>query len=169
MRSGRRLRWDAVAWVMALVAWRAAEARVKLTTLPVRERVEIQLDNGKATLVEEERIVTLLKGTNHVDFSWSNTRIDKDTILFRVVDMPTRRKRDDDPPAMVRPDGRVEMIRVVFVACPPSENARLHDYQTLEFTYDVKPNHTLPWHCQCTHHLGTRARQDRLRLNGEGR
>jgi len=49
-----------------------------------------------------------------------------------------------------------------------AENARLHDYHTLEFTYDVKPNHTLPWHYQCTHHLGTRARQDRLRLNGEG-
>ena len=29
-------------------------ARVKLITLPVRERVEIQLDNAGATLVEED-------------------------------------------------------------------------------------------------------------------
>ena len=38
----------------------AALARVKLITLPVRERVEIQLDNAAATLVEEERVVPLV-------------------------------------------------------------------------------------------------------------
>jgi hypothetical protein len=60
-------------------------ARVKLITLPVRERVEIQLDNATATLVEEERIVPLVKGENQVDFSWANTQIDPNTIVFRVV------------------------------------------------------------------------------------
>jgi hypothetical protein len=108
---------------LGLVAWEVALARVKLTTLPVRERVEIQLDNGQATLVEEERVVTLLEGTNHVDFSWSNTAIDKGTIQFRIVGMPLRPKRDGDPAAIVRPDGKVEMVRVVFVAYPPGENA----------------------------------------------
>ena len=62
-----------------------AQARVKLITLPVRERVEIQLDNAGATLVEEERIVPLVKGENQVDFSWANTQIDPNTIVFRVV------------------------------------------------------------------------------------
>ena len=62
-----------------------AFARVKLITLPVRERVEIQLDNPGATLVEEERIVPLVKGDNQVDFSWANTQIDPNTIVFRVV------------------------------------------------------------------------------------
>ena len=62
-----------------------AMARVKLITLPVRERVEIQLDNAAATLVEEERIVPLVKGENQVDFSWANTQIDPNTIVFRVV------------------------------------------------------------------------------------
>src|SRR5262245_53447545 len=62
-----------------------AQARVKLITLPVRERVEIQLDNASATLVEEERIVPLVKGENQVDFSWANTQIDPNTIVFRVV------------------------------------------------------------------------------------
>src|SRR5450755_1772983 len=63
----------------------AAQARIKLITLPVRERVEIQLDNANATLVEEERIVPLVKGENQVDFSWANTQIDSDTIVFRVI------------------------------------------------------------------------------------
>jgi hypothetical protein len=62
-----------------------ASARVKLITLPVRERVEIQLDNANAALVEEERIVPLVKGENQVDFSWANTQIDPNTIVFRVV------------------------------------------------------------------------------------
>ncbi len=38
-------------------------ARIKLAALPVRERVELQLDNGQYTLVEEERIVPLLKSS----------------------------------------------------------------------------------------------------------
>ena len=106
-----------------LAASDAAWARIKLTTLPVRERVEIQLDNVQATLVEEERVVTLLKGTNHIDFSWSNTAIDKGTIQFRVVEMPLRNKAKDDPASLVRPDGKVEQIRVINVAYPPNENA----------------------------------------------
>jgi len=48
---------------------RVATARIKLITLPVRQRVEIQLDNPHATLVEEERIVPLVQGVNQVDFS----------------------------------------------------------------------------------------------------
>jgi hypothetical protein len=62
-----------------------AMARIKLITLPVRERVEIQLDNPNATLVEEERIVPLVQGVNQVDFSWANTQIDPNTIVFRVI------------------------------------------------------------------------------------
>ena len=81
-----------------------AEGRIKLATLPVRERVEIQLDNPSATLVEEERVVTLLGGTNQIDFSWSNTQIDKYTILFRPLDVG-------------------DAVRVIHVAYPPGEQA----------------------------------------------
>lgn len=109
--------------VLGLAAWDVAVARVKLTTLPLRERVEIQLDNGTATLVEEERVVTLLRGTNHIDFSWANTAVDKASIQFRIVGMPLRPKTKADAVAIVRPDGRVEMIRVVYVDYPPGENA----------------------------------------------
>ena len=44
-------------------------ARIKLTTLPVRERVEIQLDHPQIALVEEERIVPLVKGVNPVSYT----------------------------------------------------------------------------------------------------
>jgi hypothetical protein len=80
-----------------------AEARIKLITLPVRERVEVQLDHESATLVEEERIVPLVKGTNQVDFSWANTAIDPNTIVFRVVDKPD--------------------VKVLSVSYPPNEQA----------------------------------------------
>jgi len=83
-------------------------ARIKLITLPVRERVEIQLDHTSVTLVEEERIVPLVKGTNQVDFSWANTRIDSDSILFRML------------PAQ---DGAEVDAKVLSGIYPPNENA----------------------------------------------
>ena len=81
-------------------------ARVKLITLPVRERVEIQLDNADATLVEEERIVPLVKGENQVDFSWANTQIDPNTIVFRVVGAAEKNHLD---------------AKVISVSYPPNE------------------------------------------------
>jgi hypothetical protein len=85
-----------------------AFARVKLITLPVRERVEIQLDNSSATLVEEERIVPLVKGENQVDFSWANTQIDPNTIVFRVI----------------APVGENDLdVKVLSVSYPPGEAA----------------------------------------------
>jgi len=101
----RRLPIVMVTAVVAMAVLAApAAGRIKLATLPVRERVEIQLENPKATLVEEERVVTLLKGTNHIDFSWTNTRIDKWTILFRPL-VPG------------------DAVRVIHQSYPPGENA----------------------------------------------
>jgi len=61
-------------------------ARIKLITLPVREKVMIQLENPQTTIIEEERIVPLKKGFNDIDFSWHNTSIRADTIVFRFLD-----------------------------------------------------------------------------------
>lgn len=100
-----------------------ALARIKLTALPARERVEIQLDNGRYTLVEEERIIPLLQSTvktglNQIDFSWSNTKIDKNSVRFRPLGILENGK--------TRPiravDGGLE-VAVVSVAYPPAENA----------------------------------------------
>lgn len=82
------------------------EARIKLITLPVRERVEVQLDNANATLVEEERIVPLVKGENQVDFSWANTQIDSTSIVFRVIEPAGEKKLD---------------VKVLSVSYPPNE------------------------------------------------
>ncbi|MFW6133882.1 MAG: hypothetical protein ACOC8F_08300, partial [Planctomycetota bacterium] len=81
MRHRMRLCLAALAVAAATVP---AAGRIKLAALPVRQRVEIQLDNAGATLVEEERIVPLLqstpeRGNNRIDFSWSNTHIDKNS------------------------------------------------------------------------------------------
>ena len=89
-----------------------AIARIKLITLPVRQRVEIQLDNDQATLVEEERIVPLVEGVNQVDFSWANTQIDPNTVVFRAVG--SGESADDDT---------ARLINVLSVSYPPGENA----------------------------------------------
>jgi hypothetical protein len=101
----------------------AALARIKLITLPVRQRVEIQLDNPNATLVEEERIVPLVKGVNQVDFSWANTQIDPNTILFRVL--PRGADADATVGEKVVAAEQPEPLeaRVLSVSYPPNENA----------------------------------------------
>ncbi len=81
-----------------------AEARIKLTTLPERESVRIDIQNGRFTLVEEERTVNLQAGRNQVDFSWANINIDKGSIVFRVI----------------KADGAVNVLNTNY---PPNENA----------------------------------------------
>jgi len=110
--------------LVALAAAPPAMARIKLAALPQRERVEIQLDNGRYTLVEEERIVPLLRstprsGNNMIDFSWSNTAIDKDSIQFRPLAI---KDGDTFRPIAEIADGADE-VAVINVAYPPGENA----------------------------------------------
>src|SRR5205809_3839759 len=103
MKSSRWLPWIVTA-ALAVPAY----ARIKLITLPVRERVEIQLDHESATLVEEERVVPLVKGENQVNFSWANTQIDPNTIVFRVIAPVGERNLD---------------VKVLSVSYPPNEAA----------------------------------------------
>lgn len=107
--STRRFHVPAIMLAVVCTAATFAQARVKLITLPVRERVEIQLDNPAATLIEEERVVPLVQGINQVDFSWAGTRIDPGTIVFRVVG-----------PAAGNVDLRANVLSVSY---PPGENA----------------------------------------------
>jgi hypothetical protein len=62
-----------------------AKARTKLVALPDREVVSVRLDNPQATLVEEERILTLQEGENLVDFSWRGVQIDPDSIRLATL------------------------------------------------------------------------------------
>jgi len=70
----------------------AAEARIKLVALPERAATVIRLDNPQATLIEEERVLTLQKGLNKVDFSWKGVSIDVDSIRLKVLDQPDKVK-----------------------------------------------------------------------------
>lgn len=90
----------------------SALARIRLVTLPARERVEVQLENQQATLIEEERIVPLIKGSNQIDFSWANTQINPDTIVLRVLGPG---------------DGKALEANVIAVNYPPAEQALVWD------------------------------------------
>ncbi len=117
MRSRNLSLWLAVAAVAALPS--PALARIKLITLPVRERVEIQLDNPNATLVEEERIVPLVRGVNQVDFSWANTQIDAGTIVFRVLGGIDGGAKSEDK-AGAKASAALD-VKVLSVSYPPNE------------------------------------------------
>lgn len=65
-------------------------ARVKLVALPERARVVVSLAHPDATLVEEERLLTLQKGVNKVDFSWQGVNIDPSSIQVRMLGHPDK-------------------------------------------------------------------------------
>jgi hypothetical protein len=88
-----------------LLAWGAdGQARIKLVALPEREAIWVRLDNPAFTVVEEERILTLQKGQNQVDFSWKGVSIDPDSIRLRMLDHP-------------------QEVQLISVSYPPDEAA----------------------------------------------
>src|SRR5947208_8600805 len=82
----------------------AAHARVKLVALPERARVVVSLNNPDATLVEEERLITLQKGVSKVDFSWRGVNIDATSIQVRML-------------------SHADTVIVLNTSYPPNENA----------------------------------------------
>ncbi len=81
-----------------------AYARTKLAALPERESVNIRLDNPAATLVEEERVLTLQEGENLVDFAWKGVQIDPESIRLTILSHPGE-------------------VRLISVSYPPGEAA----------------------------------------------
>src|ERR1041384_4506398 len=90
-----------------------ARARVKLVALPERARVVVSLNNPDATLVEEERMITLQKGVNKVDFSWRGVNIDGTSIQVRALSHPSD-------------------VKVLNTSYPPNENALIWEIASPE-------------------------------------
>ncbi len=83
---------------------RPGDARIKMVALPERGPTTIRLDNPAGTLIEEERVLTLQKGLNKVDFSWNGVSIDMDSIRLAILSHP-------------------EQVNLLNVSYPPNENA----------------------------------------------
>ncbi len=102
-----------LAVTICALATSPAIARVKLVALPERARVVVSLSNPHATLVEEERLITLQKGVNKVDFSWRGVNIDPASI-------------------QVRPLGRPANVVVLNTSYPPNENALIWEFSSAD-------------------------------------
>jgi hypothetical protein len=100
--NGKRNRLMVI--VLLLTVSAVSQGRIKLVALPERAATVIRLDNPTATLIEEERVLTLQQGLNKVDFSWQAVSIDADSIRLRAIDHP----------------GNVTLLNVSY---PPNEAA----------------------------------------------
>jgi hypothetical protein len=94
--------------MVLLVCSVICQARIKLVALPERAATVIRLDNPQATLIEEERVLTLQNGLNKVDFSWKGVSIDADSIRLRALDHPDK-------------------VTLLSVSYPPNEAALVWD------------------------------------------
>ena len=97
--------------VLLLVCSAISQARIKLVALPERAATVIRLDNPMATLIEEERVLTLQEGLNKVDFSWKGVSIDADSIRLKALDHPKK-------------------VTLLSVSYPPNEAALVWDIST---------------------------------------
>jgi len=88
----RHTKWfyGLVLTLMGTVMVTPGQARIKLVTLPERDATVIRLDNPRATLVEEERVLALQKGVNQIDFSWKGVAIDPDSIRLVARSHPDK-------------------------------------------------------------------------------
>ncbi len=89
-----------------------AQARIKLVALPERDSTVIRLDNPSATLIEEERVLTLQKGINKVDFSWKGVGVDVDSIRLASLSHP-------------------DQVMLLNVSYPPGEAALVWEINSL--------------------------------------
>ncbi|MDA0991586.1 MAG: DUF4139 domain-containing protein [Verrucomicrobia bacterium] len=79
-------RWSLIVTLVCWLVPGVSQARIKLVALPDRGETTIRLDNPRATLIEEERVLTLQAGRNQVDFSWRGVSIDADSIRLSLLD-----------------------------------------------------------------------------------
>jgi hypothetical protein len=104
--NGKRNKLIVIA--LLLVCGTISHGRIKLVALPERAATVIRLDNPQATLIEEERVLTLQKGLNNVDFSWKGVSIDADSIRLQALDHPDK-------------------VTLLSVSYPPNEAALVWD------------------------------------------
>ena len=97
-----------IAVMLLIFCCSVSQARIKLVALPERAATVIRLDNPQATLIEEERVLTLQKGLNKVDFSWKSVAIDADSIRLQALDHPDK-------------------VTLLSVSYPPDEAALVWD------------------------------------------
>jgi hypothetical protein len=102
MMKQNRIRWGL--YLLLLLGAIPIQARIKLVALPERQATVIRLDHPQATLIEEERVLTLQQGLNKVDFSWKSVGIDADSIRLAILNHP-------------------EEVRLLNVSYPPNEAA----------------------------------------------
>ena len=117
----------ALAAAALLAAVNISEARIKMVALPERGDTVIRLDNPQATLIEEERVLTLQKGVNKVDFSWNGVSIDPDSIRLAILSHP----------------GKVTLLNVSY---PPNEAALVWEINSADaFEETVRVSYLLSY------------------------
>lgn len=77
-----------LSWIIISLLFisQSVTARIKLVALPDRQATVVRLDNPAATLVEEERVLTLQEGVNKIDFAWKGVKIQTDSIRITILD-----------------------------------------------------------------------------------
>lgn len=100
-------------------------ARIKLVALPDRAAISLSIEHPTENLVQEERVLTLQRGVNQIDFSWQGVSIDVSAIVLEALENPGE-------------------VRLIAIRYPPGENALVWDvYAPRAMTERVRVSYLL--------------------------
>ena len=71
-----------------LVFCQSGYALTSLAALPKRAQTFIKLNDGRSTLIQEKRVLSLKKGDNQIRFSWQNVMISPESIRLEPISNP---------------------------------------------------------------------------------
>jgi len=93
-----------VALAVAALAAATGAQNIDLVTLPKRQSVQLTIYNSEdVTLVKETRYLTFKRGTNRLQFAWTNTLIDPTSIELRPLER----------------SGEIEVVSTIFPGQKP--------------------------------------------------
>ncbi len=125
----------------------------KVSYIPIKEDIELNVGTDDEVVWERKAM-----GVERSDFAFDHTPP-------RVVGWDERSSVKEELRNYKGKPVRVELRHVIPGDVElEAEGAKLHDYHTVEFTYDVPARGQFAWHYEYTQHFGTKARQDRIWL-----
>ena len=121
--------------------------------VPIKEDIELNVGTDDE-VVHERKMMKAVRSNFIFDYKpprvvgWHEQRFYREEIRnykAKAIRMEVRH----------RIGGHIELV---------AETAKLHDYQTVEFTFDVKPRSKFSWEYNYTQYFGRHAKQNRISL-----
>lgn len=114
-----------IAIILALAIPAVSTADTKLTALPERATLVVNMQHPNHVLLYEERDLPLQEGTNQIDFSWQGVNIDPSSIRLEMMDNPGDGNSATKIISVAFPPGQPSLRWQIYTPAARSERVRV--------------------------------------------